>query len=125
MGGEKERNGESISVYFVHVDEVTHLFCLRGPALLSRRKLSRGIEEGAAMDIPEDPLKRKKRIMDLARVRSGEPEDRRNFLGPTYRQMSSILLNSFPPLDSIQYNTCRLNGCPSNYPQSLKSVRRP
>jgi hypothetical protein len=69
-------------MYFVHVDEVTHLFGLRGPALLSRRKLSRGIEEERVYGWPRRSLKRKKRIMDLARVRSGEPEGRRNFLGP-------------------------------------------
>jgi hypothetical protein len=32
----------------------------------------------AAMGIPEDPLEPKKRIMDLAREQSGEPEDQRN-----------------------------------------------
>jgi hypothetical protein len=94
----------------------------RFPVVVNSHSASR---RNAVMGIPEEPLEYKKRIMDLARERSGEPEDQRNVLGPTYRQMSSILLNSFPPLASIQYSTCKLIGIPSKSPLFRKSVRKP
>jgi hypothetical protein len=64
---EEDLHEEPFSMYFVHVDEVTHLPGFIGPNFRSRGKLTLGVEENVAMDIPEDPLERKKWMLRLWR----------------------------------------------------------